>query len=204
MHLKKKFKNSSVQWINRQINDCFAKQSKQDGYRARSAYKLLEIEKKFRLLKNTKKIIDLGSSPGSWSQVAREKSRAQIFAFDLQEMQSIEDVQFIQIDCFKLSEEIMNIVGTTVDLILSDMAPNSCGDSVTDHLRIIELCRQCLQLSIIYLNKGGNMICKVSHGREEKTFLMECRQVFEKIVFFKPQASRKDSKEIYLVLLNKQ
>lgn len=202
MHFNKKNLNKSQKaWLARQDNDIFVKKARIDGYRARSAYKLLEIEKKFSFLKNSRKIVDLGSAPGSWSQVARETANknTKIFAFDLQPMHTIVGVNFFQYDCFKLKNNIINITGDDVDLVISDMAPSSCGDITTDHLSLIELCEQCLEICKIIVKKNGNFICKINQGREINNFMSLCKTMFAKVVFFKPPASRKESREIYII-----
>lgn len=199
MHFQKKFTNAEKVWLTRQGKDQFVKHAKQEGYRARSAYKLLAIEKKFSLLKKSKKIVDLGSAPGSWSQVAREKSKAKIFAFDLLDMQTIAGVEFLQRDCFDLKNDILEITGGNVDLILSDMAPSSCGHSGTDHLVIVEMCAQCLRFCQKILIRNGNFVCKITNGSETQDFMNLCKTMFNKVNFFKPLASRQESREIYIV-----
>lgn len=173
-----------------------------EGYRAHSAYKLLEIEQKFSLIRKAKIIVELGSAPGGWTQVIREKasSMSKIFAFDLQNMEPIEGVEFIQIDCFKL--DLTDILTDKTDLILSDMAPNNYGDSITDHLRSAELCLQSMDIAKKHLKSGGSLVFKITQGSEYINLLRQYKKNFASVKSFKPPASRKDSAEIYLIAQN--
>jgi 23S rRNA (uridine2552-2'-O)-methyltransferase len=199
----KKFKKSSRQWMERHINDTYVKQSKEDGFRSRAAYKLLEINKKVKLFNNKNKIIaDLGSAPGSWSQVIVDKApKSTIIACDLIEMSPIERVHFIKGD-FETEEVQQKIIEATnnigFDLILSDMAPYMCGVRCADQAQIIRMAESALSFALRHGKPRSNMLLKVFSGAGVDEFIAECKKIFKKIKHLKPDASRKGSSEFYL------
>ncbi len=205
---------SSKKWLERQLNDPYVIQSKSQGYRSRAAYKLIEINEKFALLKPGMKIIDLGAAPGSWSQVASKITKAdepnpssKIIALDLLEIDSIPGVNCIQKDF--LDEDAKQLIrlelaGNCADLLMSDMAPNSTGHSPTDQLRIALLCEHSLDFALSILSPGGHFIAKTFQGGIESGLLNKIKRNFKIVKHFKPAASRKESKELYLIGLNRK
>jgi 23S rRNA (uridine2552-2'-O)-methyltransferase len=198
----KKRKPSSTRWLERHFNDPYVKQSKADGYRSRAAYKLVEIDDKFKLLKKSALVVDLGAAPGSWSQVALERGARKVIALDLLEIEPMAKIDFILGDF--TSEEVMNqlekLIGTKkISLILSDMAPNTSGHKKADHLKIIVLCEQVFEFAKTHLEEGGAMVVKLFQGGAEEELLSELKRYFTTIKHFKPDSSRKDSSEVYLV-----
>jgi 23S rRNA (uridine2552-2'-O)-methyltransferase len=196
---------SSARWLHRQLNDPHSIQAKQDGYFSRAAYKLLELDSKFHILGKGKVIIDLGAAPGSWSQVALKKSPKKIIAVDLLQMVELKGVDFILGDFTDEATltKISSSIGqpAQVDIILSDMAPNTSGHKDLDHLNIIALCEQALDFAKKTLSKDGTLVMKLFQGGEEKALADKVKQSFVQVKFFKPQASRKDSSEIFLVAI---
>jgi len=198
-------KLGSSLWLNRQLNDPYVFQSKQDGYRSRAAYKLIELNEKYRLIKPQTKVIDLGAAPGGWSQVVANilKSSGKIAAIDLLDMPEIQNVNFIQGDFCEPSthETLKNILGDKADLILSDMAPNTTGHKATDHLRIMDLCERVFEFAKTALKEGGSVVIKIFQGGAEPEILNSIKKNFEIVKHHKPPASRKDSSEMYLVAI---
>jgi 23S rRNA (uridine2552-2'-O)-methyltransferase len=199
-------KLSSTRWLQRQLNDPYVEMAKKDGYVSRAAYKLLEIEEKYNILAQSKKVIDLGSAPGSWSQVLSHKLNIEkIIAVDLLEMKPLSRVEFIQGD-FRdeiIQQNVLSILDQSkLDLILSDMAPNMLGHKQTDHLRIIALCEEVIFFAVHHLSQNGNLVIKAFHGGEFSDIIHHCKTLFEKVTLFKPKASRSDSAEIYMICLN--
>lgn len=199
-------KVSSTRWLRRQLNDPYVEMAKKDGYASRAAYKLLEIDDKYPLLERSKRAIDLGSAPGSWSQVLAKKANFEkIIAIDLLEMRAISGIHFIQGDFREesIQAQIIDLLeGDKLDLILSDMAPNMLGHKQTDHLRVIALCEEVVYFAAHHLADGGNMVIKAFHGGQFSDMIHQCKEMFQKVVLFKPKASRSDSSEMYMVCLN--
>ena len=168
---KKKLKNSSKQWITRQINDVYVQQKKIQGFRSRSAFKLLEIEKKFKVLKDNSYILDLGSSPGGWSQVlAKKVKKGVIVAVDVLPMEKIHNVKFILGDFLSenIQKKIFKLFSHKIDIIVSDMAPNTTGNKNLDSYRTAELCLNALEFAKTTLNNNGILISKLFMGLEFK------------------------------------
>lgn len=194
---------SSTEWLKRQLNDPFVIQSKIDGYRSRAAYKILEINEKFNIVKPGMKILDLGAAPGGWSQVVSNitKGNGKVVAIDILEMPEVPYVTFAQKDFY--APETMSFFLETLegkaDLILSDMAPNTTGHSKTDHIRIIDLCERLFDFSCEILNLEGSLVMKIFQGGAETILLNKIKKCFREVKHFKPKASRKDSTEIYLI-----
>ena len=190
-------KISSSNWLHRQLNDPYVQQANADGYRSRAAYKLLEIDKKHSILQNQDTVIDLGSSPGSWSQVASKKCR-KVIAIDLLAMPPIENVEFIQGDFLDCYAQITKLISHS-DVILSDISPATCGHTSTDHIRIINLANEVLKLSKTILKVGGHVVTKIFHGHGSAQLCEEFKKYFKKVKYYKPNSSRQESSEIYLV-----
>jgi len=202
----KKKTNSSTKWLQRQLNDHYVRQSKVDGYRSRSAYKLLQIDDKFNILKNAQIVVDLGCAPGGWLQVAKQRMKSNnnnfIIGIDLLDLDPIEGVNIIKGDF--LAEESVNqlqqiLNNKKADLVMSDMASNSTGHKNTDHIRISYLCEKVFEFCDRNIAKNGNLIVKVLQGGTENNLLKSIKSKFQNVKHFKPDASRKDSRESYLV-----
>lgn len=196
--------NSSNAWLQEHVNDHYVHMAKKDGYRARAAYKLLEIDEKDKLLKQGFWVADLGAAPGSWCQVAKDKVGAsgRVFALDILEMDPIRGVEFIQGD-FR-EESVLNqfnalLGGRQVDLVICDMAPNITGTAVTDQARSMYLCELALQFAQDQLKPGGNFLVKVFQGSGFPEYMSAMRETFSSVVSRKPKASRDRSSEVYLL-----
>jgi 23S rRNA (uridine2552-2'-O)-methyltransferase len=194
---------SSREWLERQLNDPFVVQAKKLGYRSRATFKIKEIDEAFDLFKPNHKIVDLGSAPGGWSQYAVEKLRGKctVAAIDLLEMEPLKGVDFIQGDFTEndVVEKLETLFEGKVDVVLSDMAPNSTGHTRTDHLRIMWMLELALDFAIRHLKPGGDFVVKVLRGGAEKSLYDLTRKNFTKVKHFKPKSSRQQSTEIYLV-----
>ena len=189
------------QWLKRQKNDPFVIKAQKKGYLSRASFKLIEIENKYNLIKKSDRIIDLGSSPGSWSQVVVEyNNNAKITAIDLLEMKfHHKNIEFIKNDFTKIN---FNFFKEKFDLILSDLAPNTTGHQSTDHLKISAYVLNVISIIDIIANQNSNFITKIWKGSEEKLILKELESKFKNVSYFKPNSSRKNSSEIYLIAQN--
>ncbi len=204
-----KLKPSSKAWIHEHINDEFVKRAQKEGYRARAAYKLKEIDDKDKLIKPGMTVVDLGSTPGSWSQVAvqRLKGQGRIIALDLLEMEPIKGVEFIQGDfreeaILKILEKSLN--GKQVDLVIADMAPNMSGITIVDQAGAAYLTELALEFSKEWLKPSGNFLVKVFIGEGFDDIVKNMRTMFDKVVTRKPKASRGRSSEVYLLGLGRK
>jgi len=191
------------------VNDEFVKRAQRDGYRARAAYKLTEVDDKDRLIKPGMTIVDLGSTPGSWSQVAvqRLKGQGRIIGLDLLEMMPIPGVDFIQGDFREASvlEQLENMLdGKQIDLVIADMAPNITGISSVDQANVAYLAELALEFSLKWLKPGGNFLVKVFVGSGFEEIMKSMRDGFEKVATRKPKASRDRSSEVYLLGLKRK
>jgi 23S rRNA (uridine2552-2'-O)-methyltransferase len=214
----KKAKNrssSSTAWLLRHINDPFVQKAKEAGYISRAAFKLLEIDKKFQLFKKSLKygnlLLDLGAAPGSWLQVLVENIKnceVQIFALDLREI-SYHNDKIIKIIGDFTDEKTLSLLKSATDtnsisLVLSDMAPNSCGNKKTDHLRIMTLAEEVLTFMEQSLVAGGNGVIKVLQGVLSQKLNKIAQNLFNNVYWYKPKASYSDSTELYLILIDKK
>ncbi|CAN1508275.1 FtsJ 23S rRNA methylase [Methylophilaceae bacterium] len=204
-----KLKPSSKAWMHEHINDEFVKRAQKEGYRARAAYKLIEIDDKDKLIRPGMTIVDLGATPGSWSQVAvqRLKGQGRIVALDLLEMEPIKGVEFIQGDfredaVLKQLENSLN--GKQVDLVIADMAPNMSGITIVDQAGAAYLTELALEFSKDWLKPSGNFLVKVFIGEGFDDILLNMRAMFDKVVTRKPKASRGRSSEVYLLGLGRK
>lgn len=195
---------SSKLWINEHVNDHYVHMAKKDGYRARAAYKLLEINEKDKLIYPGIVLADLGSAPGSWSQVAAKivGGSGQVFALDILPMDPLENVTFIQGD-FR-EETVLNefeslLQNRPLDLVISDIAPNMTGNAVTDQARSFYLAELALDFACQNLKEGGHFLIKVFQGAGYQEYLTAMRSAFEQVLVRKPKASRDRSNEIYLL-----
>ena len=200
---------SSKSWLNEHVNDPYVQRAQKDGYRARAAYKLLEINEKDKLIKSGTLLADLGSAPGSWSQVAAKLvgPTGQVFALDILPMERIDSVHFIQGD-FREDEvlrQFENLLGNRpLDLVICDMAPNMSGNAVTDQARSYYLCELALDFARNHLKPGGSFLVKVFQGAGYQEYLAEMRSLFQTVQTRKPDASRNRSSESYLLGKNKR
>ena len=190
------------------VNDFYVKQAKKEGYRSRAAYKLLEISERDNLLKLGMTVVDLGATPGGWSQVAADKIglSGRVFSLDVLEMRPLPKVTFIQGDFEEestLVELRKNIRKKPVDLVISDMSPNITGIAISDQARCMYLAELALEFSMAQLNSDGNFLVKVFQGCGFEQFMKAMRMSFKKVVTRKPKASRGRSNEIYLLGLKK-
>jgi len=193
-----------TRWYQEKKREHFYKQAKKDGYRARSAFKLKQIQNKFKILKEGNTIIDLGAAPGGWSQVAKEivGDKGKVIGIDLLPIQSIEDVTFIEGDMTDDNSinEIKNIMNNRqADTILSDMSPDISGNYSVDQARSIHLCEQAFKTCSEFLRPGGNFVCKVFMGEDFQEFFQKIKKQFQTVKQFSPSASRKTSSEIYVI-----
>jgi 23S rRNA (uridine2552-2'-O)-methyltransferase len=205
----KKFSKSSKKWLLRQVNDQFVERAKIEGWRSRSTFKIIEIDEKFKILKKHKIVVDLGCAPGGWSQYCVGKvGEGNIVGIDLLPVSPIVGVNFIQLDFLtdeapqKIIEELKKInhnKNGLCDIVLSDMAANTTGDQNTDHLRIIGLLEEALNLAQKILKEDGCFVGKIFQGGNSEEILELLRQNFLTVKYFKPESSRKDSSETYLV-----
>jgi 23S rRNA (uridine2552-2'-O)-methyltransferase len=191
-------------WKNRQQNDPYVKRARDEGYRARAAYKLIELDEKDHLFKNARRVVDLGAAPGSWCQVARARlgDTGTVIALDILPMEPIAGVTFIEGD-FR-EEEVLGqledtLGGEKVDLVLSDMAPNLSGIGPSDQARSVYLAELALAFATDWLDISGTLVVKVFQGAGFDELLTEFRQSFRTVKVRKPQASRSESREVYLV-----
>ena len=188
----------SKNWVNRQKNDQFVKKAKQLGYVNRAAFKLEEIEQKYNIIKNSKEILELGSSPGGWTQVIlNNNTNPKITCFDLLDMKiNNQDIIFYREDFLKYN---FNNIKNKFDLVLSDVAPNTTGHQSTDHLRISQLIYEVIDRLEIILKNHGSFIFKIWKGKEEKEIIKMLKKIFDKVEYFKPKSSRQESSEIFII-----
>ena len=192
---------SSKNWLRKQKKDKYFKLSKIEGYRARSAFKLLEMNKKFSFLKENQSIIDLGSSPGGWSQVVSKKAKnVKLFSIDIKPMKKINDVHFINGDFTDemTFDKIKKYFNETIDVVLSDIAVNTTGNKSLDSFKTGELCISAMDLSLKILSPQGVFLSKLFMGSIFEEIKKKANTNFKKVVIYKPLSSKKESKEIYI------
>lgn len=198
----KKRTESSTRWLQRQLNDPYVRQAKADGYRSRAAYKLIELDDRFRLIRGAKRVVDLGIAPGGWSQVVRAKApKSQVVGIDLLPTEPIDGVTIFQMDFMddKAPAMLEEALGGAPDLVLSDMAANTVGHKQTDHLRTMALVEAGAWFAVETLEKGGAFVAKVLAGGTDTELLALLKKHFASVKHAKPPASRKDSSEWYVV-----
>ena len=195
---------TSKSWMSEHISDSFVKQAQKDGYRSRAAYKLIEIDEKYNLFKENMIIVDLGSAPGSWSQLAANKigMKGKVIALDLLEMQPVKKVEFIQGDfrdnkvLIEIEKKLNNL---EVDLVISDMAPNISGIKVVDQSAAIYLNELALNFSCNWLKPNGHLLVKSFIGADFDSFVDSVKPFFKKVIRVKPSSSRSRSSEIFVL-----
>ena len=193
---------SSVRWLERQLNDPYVKQAKADGYRSRAAYKLIELDEKYNLLRGVNGVVDLGVAPGGWAQVVRRKApRAAVVGIDLLPVEPIDGVTLLQLD-FMADEapgQLADALDGPPDLVLSDMAANTVGHKQTDHLRTMGLVEAAAWFAVENLAEGGAFVAKVLAGGTDTDLLNLLKHHFRTVKHAKPPASRKGSSEWYVI-----
>lgn len=194
---------SSRKWLVRQLNDPYVAAAKEEGYRSRAAYKLLQLDEQFRLLRSGLRVVDLGAAPGGWSQVvaAKLKGNGKLVALDLLPILPIRGADILQLDFLAddAPAKLKTALGSNADLVLSDLAPSATGHARTDHLRVMMLAEAAAYFAIEVLAPGGAFVCKFFQGGAEKELLDILKRRFAKVRHAKPPASRAESSETYLV-----
>ena len=195
----------SKNWVNKQRRDTYVRQSKIDGYRARSAYKLIEIDEKFKIFKGGMNVIDLGAAPGSWSQYASKVVKSgKIISIDLKKMEKIQNTTQIQGDFtnLEIQEEIKSYLKKGSDVVMSDMAVNTTGIKDIDSIQTGELCKEALIFSKDVISEKGFFISKIFMGSTFNEIVALGKKIFKEVKVFKPKSSRKDSKESFIICKN--
>ena len=195
----------SKNWVSKQRRDIYVRQSKVDGYRARSAYKLIEIDEKFKIFKNALSIVDIGAAPGSWSQyVSKVIKNGKVISIDMKLMEPISNTIQIQADFTEkeTQQKIKNILSTKADVVMSDMAVNTTGIKNIDSIQTGELCKDAMVFSKDILSKQGFFISKIFMGTSFNEIIELGKKIFKDNRVFKPKSSRKDSKESFIICKN--
>lgn len=200
-------KLASTRWLQRQLNDPYVDEAKRQGYRSRAAFKLLEIDDKYRLLRPGGVVVDLGAAPGGWSQIAVDRVKAEggpgkVVAVDITEIEPVPGADFLLADMTDAEASMLIVAaleGRAADLVMSDMAASATGHRQTDHLRVVALCEAALDLAEEVLKPGGAYLAKVLQGGASGELLTRLRQDFAKVAHVKPKASRQDSSEVYVL-----
>lgn len=199
-------KNSSTRWLQRQLNDPYVAKAKAEGFRSRAAFKLTEIDDHHHVLKPGQSVLDLGSAPGGWSQVAADRvklrdGQGRVIGIDIQDVDAIPGVEFTQMDFLAddAPARIEALLGGKVDVVLSDMAPHATGHKQTDHLKIMALCEAALDFARHVLKPGGAFLAKVLQGGTQNELLARMKRDFAVVKHVKPKASRADSSELYVL-----
>jgi 23S rRNA (uridine2552-2'-O)-methyltransferase len=197
---------SSKRWLERQLNDPYVARARREGYRARAAYKLIEIDDKHHVLRHGARVVDLGAAPGGWSQVVARRvgaarGRGRVVAIDVLDMAPVAGVDFNRRDFLdpSVGDEIKALLGGPADVVLSDMAANATGHRRTDHLKIMALAEAAAEFACEVLAPGGAFLCKVLQGGTEAALLAALKRDFAAVKHVKPAASRTDSAELYLL-----
>lgn len=203
-------KLSSTRWLERQLNDPYVKRARDEGYRGRAAFKILELDEKYGFLKPGARVVDLGCAPGGWCQIAVPRVNALgdkpgpkgfVLGVDLQEVEPIPGAELHQLDFMEdgADDKVKAWLGGTADVVMSDMAAASSGHKQTDHLRIVALCEAAAELAFDVLEPGGTFVAKVLAGGAEQGLQTLLKQRFDKVANVKPPASRSDSSEKFVV-----
>ena len=200
-------KTGSTRWLQRQLNDPYVEEAKRQGLRSRSAFKLTEMDDKYRFLKPGMSVVDLGAAPGGWSQIAADRvaageGRGQVVAVDLLDLEPIAGVEMFALDVSEegaLERIKAALKGGLADLVLSDMAPSTTGHRSTDHIRVVALVEAALDLAEALLAPGGTFLAKVFQGGAGQELMAKLKRSFAKVHHVKPNASRKESPEIYVL-----
>lgn len=199
--------SSSQRWLERQLNDPYVAAAKRQGWRSRAAFKLIEIDDRYRILKSGARVVDLGAAPGGWAQVAAERVRSvdgkgQVVAIDLLAMEPLAGVEILHLDFLDASAPVRLkalLRDGQADVVLSDMAAPTTGHTRTDHLRIMDLAETAAAFACEVLSSGGALLCKVFQGGTERELLSRLKQSFAGVRHVKPPASRSGSAELYVL-----
>jgi 23S rRNA (uridine2552-2'-O)-methyltransferase len=199
---------SSKLWLDRQLNDPYVASARREGLRSRAAYKLAEIDDKFRFLGPGARVVDLGAAPGGWSQIAAKRvgagaGRGRVVGIDLLDMPEIAGVEFLHLDFMseEAPERLKRLLDGPADVVLSDMAANATGHRKTDHLKIMALAAAACVFAREVLKPGGAFLCKVLQGGTESELLADLKRDFARVKHIKPPASRSDSAELYVLAM---
>jgi 23S rRNA (uridine2552-2'-O)-methyltransferase len=200
VHTARKRSHSSTLWLARQLNDPYVHEARRLGYRSRAAFKLLQLDDRYHFLKAGQTVVDLGAAPGGWTQVAAAKG-CRVSALDILAMDPVPGATVLHLDFMSETapQQLCDLLGGQADGVLSDMAAPTTGHPATDHLRIIALCEAAYDFARDVLKPGGYFICKVLQGGAQNDLLRQVKQEFATVRHVKPDASRKDSAEVYLL-----
>jgi 23S rRNA (uridine2552-2'-O)-methyltransferase len=192
---------ASQRWLTRQLNDPYVQAAQKQGWRSRAAFKLIELDERFRLIRAGARVIDLGAAPGGWTQAALRRGAERVVALDLLQIDPIPGADLVQGDFADpgTAERLAALLGGKADLVLSDMAPNTTGHAATDHVRIMALAESALDFAETVLAEGGSFVAKVFQGGSERQMLERMKRAFRAVRHAKPPASRKESSELYVV-----
>jgi 23S rRNA (uridine2552-2'-O)-methyltransferase len=192
---------SQQAWLKRQLNDPYVIAARTQGFRSRAAFKLIELDDKFKLITKGARVVDLGAAPGGWTQVAIQRGARSVVGLDLLPIDEVAGATLLQGDFHDpdMPARLAELLGGQADIVLSDMAPNTSGHAPTDHLRIMALAELALDFATRILAPGGSFVTKLFQGGSEKTMLTTLKQSFAQVRHAKPPASRKDSSELYVV-----
>jgi 23S rRNA (uridine2552-2'-O)-methyltransferase len=192
---------SSRRWLERQLNDPYVRAAQQAGWRSRAAFKLLELDQRFQIIPRGGAVLDLGAAPGGWAQVALAQGAARVIGIDLLPIDPLEGASFLQGDFHdpEIPARLTAALGGPAALVLSDLAPNTTGHAATDHMRIMALAELALDLATAVLAPDGAFVAKLFQGGAERTMLERMKQKFTTVRHAKPPASRKESRELYVV-----
>ncbi|MBV9776483.1 MAG: RlmE family RNA methyltransferase [Acetobacteraceae bacterium] len=192
---------SSQRWLARQLNDPYVRAAQRQGWRSRAAFKLIELDDRFHLIRRGARVLDLGAAPGGWTQVAARRGAGVVVGVDLLAMEPVPGATLIQGDIQDAATpgRLAEALGGPADLVLSDMAPNTTGHAATDHLRIMALAELALDFAVTILAPDGGFVCKVFQGGSERQALERMKRAFTQVRHAKPPASRKESSELYVV-----
>jgi 23S rRNA (uridine2552-2'-O)-methyltransferase len=191
----------SQKWLERQLNDPYVAAARAQGFRSRAAFKLIEMDDKYKLLRRGCRVVDLGAAPGGWSQVAVQRGAASVVGLDLLPIDPVPGARFLQGDFLdpEMPDRLRALMGGLADVVLSDMAPNTTGHGATDHIRIVALAELAFEFAQQVLAPGGAFVTKVFQGGSEQQLLAPMKRRFATVRHVKPPASRKDSSELYVV-----
>ena len=201
--LKTAYKRTTSQqkWLERQLNDPYVVQAKAEGWRSRAAFKLMEIDDRFHVLKRGARVVDLGCAPGGWVQVALKRGASFVVGIDLLPVDPVPGAELIQGDFTdpKVVENLLSVMAGKPDVVLSDLAHNTVGHKQTDHLKIMGLLELASDFALDTLKPGGSFVAKAFQGGETEQLLLKLKLSFDSVKHFKPKSSRADSSEIYVV-----
>lgn len=197
----RKHSPASQRWLRRQLNDPYVRAAQLEGWRSRAAFKLIELDERYRLIRKGSVVLDLGAAPGGWTQVALKRGAARVVGIDLLPIEPVAGADLVLGDITDpvKEAEVLALLGGKADLVLSDMAPNTTGHAATDHIRIMALAELALEVALPVLAVGGGFVCKLFQGGAERAMLERMKKDFAVVRHAKPPASRKESTELYVV-----